>query len=79
MSKRDRTDRVKWIANTGSGDALQAAMRLEQVTRSLLELIRLGVDVAINHPVLGKRKAKIKALSCAHCLKAGNRDGKNLV
>lgn len=50
MSNRDRTGRVKLIANPGSGDPVQASARLEQVTRCLLDL-GVNVDVALAHPV----------------------------
>lgn len=50
MSKRDYARRVKLIANPGSGDASEATARLEQVTRSLMDL-GLHVDVALAHPV----------------------------
>jgi diacylglycerol kinase (ATP) len=46
----DQADRrIKLIANTGSGDALEANTRIEQVTRCLLDL-GLNVDVALFHP-----------------------------
>ena len=41
--------RVKLIANPSSGDAVESATRLEQVTRCLLEL-GVNVDVALAHP-----------------------------
>src|SRR5215216_4009568 len=41
--------RVKLIANPSSGDAVESAARLEQVTRCLLEL-GVNVDVALAHP-----------------------------
>ena len=46
----DNRGRVKLIANPGSGDPLEAATRLEQVTRCLLDL-GVNVDVALAHPV----------------------------
>src|SRR6266511_5062194 len=49
MSNDDRTGRVKLIANPSSGDPLKATMRLEQVTRCLLDL-GVNVDVALAHP-----------------------------
>src|SRR5215211_6553808 len=42
--------RVKLIANPSSGDAVESATRLEQVTRFLLDL-GVNVDVALAHPV----------------------------
>src|SRR5512138_2054953 len=50
MSNGDRKGRVKLIANPGSGDPVEAATRLEQVTRCLLDL-GVNVDVALAHPV----------------------------
>lgn len=50
MSKKDHADRVKLIANPGAGDSSEAAARLEQVTRFLLDL-GVNVDVALAHPV----------------------------
>ena len=50
MSDGERAGRVKLIANPGSGDPVEAATRLEQVTRCLLEL-GVNVDVALAHPV----------------------------
>jgi diacylglycerol kinase (ATP) len=50
MSKKDYAKRVKLIANPGAGDETTAAGRIEQVTRSLLDL-GLHVDVALAHPV----------------------------
>lgn len=50
MTNSDSTGRVKLIANPGSGDALEASTRLEQVTRFLLDL-GVNVDVALAHPV----------------------------
>ena len=50
MSNGDRNGRVKLIANPGSGDPVEAATRLEQVTRCLLDL-GVNVDVALAHPV----------------------------
>ena len=49
MPNDDRTGRVKLIANPSSGDPLKATMRLEQVTRCLLDL-GVNVDVALAHP-----------------------------
>ena len=50
MSKGDRKGRVKLIANPSSGDPVESATRLEQVTRCLLDL-GVNVDVALAHPV----------------------------
>ena len=50
MTNGDLKGRVKLIANPGSGDALEASTRLEQVTRFLLDL-GVNVDVALAHPV----------------------------
>jgi diacylglycerol kinase (ATP) len=50
MTNSDFKGRVKLIANPGSGDALEASTRLEQVTRFLLDL-GVNVDVALAHPV----------------------------
>src|SRR6266487_2432534 len=49
MLNADQAGRIKLIANTGSGDTLEATTRIEQVTRCLLDL-GLNVDVALFHP-----------------------------
>src|ERR1044071_6044879 len=49
MSDGDQLGRVKLIANTGSGNPLEANTRIEQVTRCLLDL-GVNVDVALAHP-----------------------------
>ncbi len=49
MSNGDQAGKIKLIANTGSGDPLEANTRIEQVTRCLLDL-GLNVDVALFHP-----------------------------
>jgi diacylglycerol kinase (ATP) len=49
MSKKNKSIRVKLIANPGAGNVLEAASRLEQVTHYLLEN-GLKVDVALAHP-----------------------------
>jgi diacylglycerol kinase (ATP) len=49
MSKDEKLSRVKLIANPSSGDAAEAATRIEQVTRCLLDL-GANVDVALAHP-----------------------------
>src|ERR1051326_2780240 len=49
MSNGDQMGRVKLIANTGSGNPLEANTRIEQVTRCLLDL-GVNVDVALAHP-----------------------------
>ncbi|MEP7136290.1 MAG: diacylglycerol kinase family protein [Chloroflexota bacterium] len=49
MSKKKKLTRVKLIANPGAGDVVEAASRLEQVTRYLSEY-GLDVDVALAHP-----------------------------
>jgi len=49
MSKKNKPIRAKLIANPGAGDVTEAASRLEEVTRYLLEY-GLDVDVALAHP-----------------------------
>jgi diacylglycerol kinase (ATP) len=49
MSKKNKTVRVKLIANPGAGDIATAATKIEQVTRFLLEF-GLDVDVALAKP-----------------------------
>jgi diacylglycerol kinase (ATP) len=49
MSKKNKSIRVKLIANPGAGDVLKASARLEQVTRYLLD-DGLKVDVALAKP-----------------------------
>jgi diacylglycerol kinase (ATP) len=49
MSKKNKLIRAKLIANPGAGNVLEAASRLEQVTRYLLDY-GLKVDVALAHP-----------------------------
>ncbi|MBE3144435.1 MAG: diacylglycerol kinase family lipid kinase [Planctomycetes bacterium] len=49
MSKKNKPIRVKLIANPGAGNVLEAASRLEQVTRYLLDY-GLKVDVALAKP-----------------------------
>jgi YegS/Rv2252/BmrU family lipid kinase len=49
MSNSDQMGRVKLIANSGSGNPLEANARIEQVTRCLLDL-GVNVDVALVHP-----------------------------
>lgn len=49
MSNGDQMGRVKLIANTGSGNPLDAGTRIEHVTRCLLDL-GVNVDVALAHP-----------------------------
>jgi len=49
MPKKNKPIRAKLIANPGAGDVSQAASRLEQVTRYLLDY-GLKVDVALAHP-----------------------------
>jgi diacylglycerol kinase (ATP) len=49
MSKTNKPIRVKLIANPGAGKPLEAASRLEQVTRYLMDG-GLKVDVALAHP-----------------------------
>ena len=49
MSRKNKPVRVKLIVNPGAGDPAQAASRLEQVTRYLLDE-GLEVDVAFAHP-----------------------------
>src|SRR5215212_6396958 len=46
----ERSGRVKLIANPSSGDPVESAARLENVTRCLLDL-GVNVDVALAHPV----------------------------
>jgi diacylglycerol kinase family enzyme len=49
MSKKNKSVRVKLIANPGAGDVSQAASKIEQVTSFLLEA-GLQVDVALAKP-----------------------------
>lgn len=49
MSNDEKLSRVKLIANPSSGDPAEAATRIEQVTRCLLDL-GANVDVALAHP-----------------------------
>ena len=49
MPRKNKAIRVKLIANPGSGDVSEAASRLEQVTRYLLDY-GLKVDVALAKP-----------------------------
>jgi len=49
MSKKNKPIRVKLIANPGAGKPLEAASRLEQVTRYLMD-DGLKVDVDLAHP-----------------------------
>lgn len=49
MSKKQKSIRVKLIANPGAGDVLTAASRLEYVKRYLLDA-GLKVDLALAHP-----------------------------
>jgi diacylglycerol kinase (ATP) len=49
MAKKNKSIRVKLIANPGAGDVLTAASRLEQVSRYLMDE-GLKVDVALAHP-----------------------------
>ncbi len=49
MSKKIKPIRVKLIANPGAGDVLEAASRIEQVRRNLLDY-GLKVDLALAHP-----------------------------
>lgn len=49
MPKKNKSIRVKLIANPGAGDVSEAASRLEQVTRYLLDY-GLKVDVALAKP-----------------------------
>jgi diacylglycerol kinase (ATP) len=49
MSKKNKTIRVKLIANPGAGDVLKSASRLEQVTHYLMDK-GLKVDVALAKP-----------------------------
>ncbi len=49
MPKKNKSVRVKLIANPGAGDPLKAASKLEQVTGYLLDA-GLKVDVALAHP-----------------------------
>lgn len=49
MSKKNKSIRVKLIANPGAGDVLKSAARLEQVTHYLLD-DGLKVDVALAKP-----------------------------
>ncbi len=49
MPKKNKPIRAKLIANPGAGDVLEAASRLEQVTRYLMDY-GLKVDVALAHP-----------------------------
>ena len=49
MSKDDKLGHVKLIANPSSGDPAEAATRIEQATRCLLDL-GVNVDVALAHP-----------------------------
>ena len=49
MAKKNKPIRVKLIANPGAGDVSQAATKIEQVTRYLLEF-GLDVDVALAKP-----------------------------
>ncbi len=49
MAKKNKSIRVKLIANPGAGDVLTAASRLEEVTRYLMD-DGFKVDVALAHP-----------------------------
>jgi diacylglycerol kinase (ATP) len=49
MPKKEKPVRVKLIANPGAGDVLEAASKIEQVTRYLMEA-GLQVDVALAKP-----------------------------
>lgn len=49
MSKNDKADRAKLIANPAAGNMLEATTRLEQATRYLLEH-GVNVDVALAQP-----------------------------
>src|SRR5450756_2359866 len=49
MSKKNKSIRVKLIANPGAGDVLEAVSRIEQVRRNLLD-DGLKVDLALAHP-----------------------------
>jgi diacylglycerol kinase (ATP) len=49
MPKKNKPIRAKLIANPGAGDVLEAASRIEQVARYLLDY-GLKVDVALAHP-----------------------------
>src|SRR5215212_6455827 len=49
MPKKDHSGRTKLIVNPDSGNASEAATRLEQVTRYLLEY-GVDVDIALAHP-----------------------------
>lgn len=49
MPKKNKPIRVKLIANPGAGDVLEAASKIEQVTRYLIEA-GLKVDVALAKP-----------------------------
>src|SRR5512143_1804586 len=49
MSKKNKLDRVKLIANPGAGKLREDPARLEEVTSCLLEL-GLKVDAAVAHP-----------------------------
>ena len=49
MSNKDKSVRVKLIANPSSGDPSKATTRLEEVTHCLLDL-GINVDVTLAHP-----------------------------
>jgi diacylglycerol kinase (ATP) len=52
MPKKNKPERIKLIANPGAGDPTQAASRIEQVIRYLLD-DGLKVDLALAHPKKG--------------------------
>jgi len=52
MPRKNKPVRVKLIANPGAGDVSEAASRIDQVTRYLMDY-GLKVDVALAHPKRG--------------------------
>lgn len=52
MPRKNKPVRVKLIANPGAGDVSEAASKIEQVTRYLMDY-GLKVDVALAHPKRG--------------------------
>ena len=67
MSKKNKPIRVKLIANPGAGNVLEAASRIEQVTRYLMDY-GLKVDVALAHPKKKPSRLQGKPLKMAMML-----------
>ncbi len=61
MAKKNKSIRVKLIANPGAGDVVTAASRLEQVTRFLMD-DGFNVDVALAHPKINATTIARKAV-----------------